>query len=216
MKKTQLRLAGLLLPAALILAAASPALGQLDARRRPRVSGPLELQVTRCKRRPVRVREGVAASARACIRFYRFTAENDPARDYGAIWLQVNVNARRRWCVATILADIPLPDGARMHARAPRSRRAARRRSVRTRLVVDAAGHARRRVGVIRRRYDLLAGRLRTRSLAGDVWRARWRGSSRRLFAVATGVEISWAEAREAPGRVSSRLRYEIHYRRRC
>ncbi len=192
---------------------AAPASAQIDAEDRPIVRGPLVQQLKQCKRKRVRVDGNLVAVAESCIRFLSFAPEKegDAARDYGAIWLQTTLDSRRKWCTTKIKGDIFVPRGARLHARAPRALFAAQRRSVRTKLKVDAAGHATGRAGVVRRVFSLLPRRLRGRRAAdGTVWRAAWRGSTKAKVAAASGIEVSWATADGPPAAVSSSLRYTL------
>ena len=208
---TSLLLAGLVAVPAPALAA------QMRARDRPVVRGPLRQETRHCKARDVRFDGRVVAVARSCIRLYRLRprVENDRARDYGAVWLQVTLDPRRRWCTEVVRSDIDVPLGSRMHARAPRSRFTERRRRVRTRLVVDARRTADRR-GVIHQGYALLPRALRSfRRSEGRVWRALWRGSTEATVAIASGIEVSWP-AGEPPDRVSSNLSYRLQRKASC
>ena len=201
-----------------LLAAPSTALAaQMTARDRPVVRGPLRQEIRRCRSREVRFEGRVIAEARSCIRLYRLRpgVDNHSARDYGAVWLQATLDPRRRWCAEKVRSDVDVPDGTRMHNRAPRSRFTDRRRRVRTRLVVDARGRADRR-GVIRQGYALLPRALRTSTRSdGRLWRAVWRGSTDATVAIATGIEISWP-AGEPPDRVSSNLAYRLQRKASC
>lgn len=207
----------LLLIVLALLAPAATALAQMQAQDRPTVRGSLHQEIKHCRSRRIRVQDRVIAVASSCIRFYKlsFRAEADERRNYGGIWLQATVDARRRWCTTTVKSDIDLPPGTAMHARAPKSRSTPDRKRVRTKLIVDARRQA-DTTSVIKQSYVLLPRALRTgRRSEGAIWRAAWRGSTRSAFAVASGIEVSWP-AGEAPTKVTSTLRYELRKRRRC
>ncbi|MFN2488579.1 MAG: hypothetical protein ABR529_02315 [Actinomycetota bacterium] len=212
----------LLLPLLLLglVASGAPSLArQLVAADKPRVSGPLTQGSKRCEARKERVNGRVIAVARSCLRFYSFDPafENNGRRDYGAIWLQVNIDSRRRWCATTVKADIIVPNGTKLHAREPKSFNARRRHKVKTKLVVDARNNASRE-GVIQKRFLLLPRTLRGRTRDdGRVWRTVWHGSSKRLFASASGIETSWPSEQDL-GDFTARaeLRYRIKKKPSC
>ncbi|CAN5653431.1 hypothetical protein BH24ACT26_BH24ACT26_20950 [soil metagenome] len=202
-----------------LLAPAAPASAQqMDARDRPRVTGPLTQRAKDCERKKERFRGHVIAVARSCVRFYalRSSDETNLARDYGAVWLQTTVDSRGAWCTTSVKSDIDVPAGTVRHGRAPQAFRTDGRRPVETRLRVDAQGHAAEN-GVLAKRFTLIR-----RSLTGDlrgngsVWRAVWRGSSKSAVASASGIEVSWPSADRPPSPVTSSLRYQLQKKGTC
>src|SRR5918992_2749523 len=161
---------GCLLPL-LVLGSLAPtpasAAQQLDAFDRPRVFGPLTLDTRKCGRRETTSVEGnIVASAKSCLHFYLLdeSAEANPRRNYGIVWVQTNVNARRNWCTTSARSAIDVPREARLHAHSPGRKRVSSRQQVLTRLVATAQDTA-LRVAKVRRYYllysDVLQGRTR-------------------------------------------------------
>ena len=207
---TTLVLGSLIIPSAATAA-------QMTAREAPSVRGPLRLAIKNCRARRVRFEGSVVGVTRSCIRMYRLRGgrENDAARDYGAIWLQVTVNPRAGWCVRAVKSDIGVPSGTTLHARRPRSRAADSRRGARTKLVVDARGRA-PIPGVIRQNYTLFPRSLRAfRTSEANAWRTVWRGSTGSTVGLPSGIEVSWREGRP-PERVNSNIGYELQRRAAC
>jgi hypothetical protein len=195
-----------------LLASPSANAEQLDARRDPRVSGPLSEVTQRCERKTEKSEGHIVLVARSCIRFYVFDPdkEADAKRDYGAIWLQTNVDSRRGWCATTVKSIIHIPPKAVSLVRRPRAVGGTVRRRYTTRLTLGANGKAAREAKIARsfvlypRRLE---GRLRRE---GRVFRAVWHGSRDNKLAFVSGVEISWRGDR--PGTVSSSLHYRINH----
>ena len=203
---------------ALLLPSAPAAARQIDARDRPRVSGPLDPRARDCKTRWERWRGRIIAVARSCVRFYRFRPgfETDTRRNYGVVWLQTTVDSRRSWCTSIVRSDIDIPLGARLHERAPDAFNARTARPVRTRLNVGARGFALERA-VVHKRFTLFPRRLRShRNAAARAWRTVWHGSTKAVVAAASGIAISWPQEAAPPSPVTSGLRYELRRTARC
>jgi hypothetical protein len=192
---------------------------QLDAFDRPRVFGPLTLETRNCGHRRTRNAEGdVVALAKSCLNFYLLdpTAETNSRRDYGIVWVQTNVNARRNWCTTSARGVIEVPRRARLHQHSPATKRVSSRRRVLTRLVATAQGSA-RRVAKISRRYLLYSNVLRGRPRdERRSFQIRWRGSSTAKLAFVSAIEVSWRSAQGPPKSVRSTLNYEVGFRRDC
>jgi hypothetical protein len=190
---------------------------QIDARDRPSVSGPLTRVIKQCTRERRRAPSGVViAVAKNCVFFYSFNParETNPRRDYGAIWLQTTLDAKRGWCAATTKSDIRVPRGSIPHARRPQAVRTGRRHWHRTVLVVDASDNALRN-GRIARWFVLFPRVLRGNTLdGGRLFRSVWRGSTARTVASASGLEISWRQAAGPPTTLKTKLAYLIRNKR--
>jgi hypothetical protein len=192
---------------------------QLDAFDRPEVIGPLTLDTRNCGRRETRSVQGdIVAFAKSCLHFYLLDdgAETNPRRNYGIIWVQTNVNARRNWCTTAARNVIDVPRKARLHAHSPRKKKVASRRNVLTRLVASAQDTA-RRVAKIRRDYllysDVLRGRTRDERRSFETL---WQGSSTKKLAFVSAIEVSWRSGQGPPQTVRSRLGYEVELIRNC
>lgn len=192
---------------------------QLDAFDRPRVFGPLKLDTRNCGHRRTRNAEGdVVALAKSCLNFYLLdpAAETNERRDYGVIWVQTNVNARRNWCATSVRGVIDVPRRARLHGHSPGTKRVSNRRRVLGRLVATAQDSA-RRVAKIRRRYLLYSDVLRGRPRDGRrSFQTRWTGSSTAKLAFVSAIEVSWRSRQGPPKSVRSTLSYEVRFRRNC
>jgi hypothetical protein len=192
---------------------------QLDAFDRPKVFGPLTLDTRNCGRRQTANTVGdVVAGAKSCLSFYLLdpAADINPRRDYGIIWVQTNVNARRNWCTTSVRGAIHVPRRARLHAHSPTTKRASGKRQVLTRLVATAQDPA-HRVAKIRRRYLLYSEVLRGRPRdARRSFQIRWRGSSTAKLAFVSAIEVSWRSGLGPPRSVRSTLNYQVHFGRDC
>ncbi|HEV3472567.1 MAG TPA: hypothetical protein VG408_05100 [Actinomycetota bacterium] len=192
---------------------------QLDAFDRPRVFGPLTLDTRDCGLQRTRNAEGdVVALAKSCLNFYVLEPENETnrRRDYGIVWVQTNVNARRNWCTTSVRGTIKVPRRARLHQHSPGTKRVSSRRRVLTRLVATAQDSA-RRVAKIRRRYLLYSDVLRGRPRDGRrSFQTRWRGSSTAKLAFVSAIEVSWRSGQGPPKSVRSTLNYQVLFRRNC
>jgi hypothetical protein len=193
---------------------ATAAIDQLDARDDPSVAGALELRKTQCQRREKSFGGELAAVAKACMRFYTLdpAAENDAARDFGAVWLQSNLDPKNGWCATAVFSDILLPEGANVHAKAPRGTIEIGRRKTRTtRLVIDAQGEADQNASLSQSAIVFprkITGSMRDQ---GTIFRTRWAGARARKLAFPSGVELSW-NAENPPGElaISFLLNYEL------
>ena len=190
---------------------------QLDAASAPISVGPLDIVTRRCVDESKRRRGRVIASALSCLRFYAFepSLERDEQRDFGVIWLQTNLNAKRRWCARVVKADIILPDGVTIVSGTPKDKNADEARTVRAKIKTDKE-LAIDVVGAVRARFLLYPRGLETSYRdAGQKLRLVWRGRERSKLGFAQGLELAWR--RQAPPSLfSSSLRYELRRQRRC
>ena len=188
---------------------AAPASAQLDARESPRVRGPLAFVNKVCDRRPERAGGRIIATSRSCLRFYAFdpAKENSSRRNFGVVWMQTNVNARRRWCATQVRSVINFPRRVRVLGTTPGDRTISSASLARARLRVDNATD---KPGTIQNNFKLFPRRLST-GLANQAtsFHAIWRGSTRRPLGFALGVELSW-RVNAGPPRVGSILNFTL------
>lgn len=188
---------------------------QLDARERPRVTGPLAFVNKVCDRRSERAGGRVIATSRSCLRFYAFDPgkENNSRRDFGVVWLQSNVNARTGWCATQVRSVIDFPRRVRTLGTTPGSHRSSNARRIRARLRVSNATD---KPGTIQNGFEMYPRRLLTGLVDQKTsFRATWRGSTRRALGFAQGVELSWRANAGAP-RVGSVLNFALARSRSC
>ena len=193
----------------------SSAGAQLDARERPRVTGPLAFVNKICDRRPEHAGGRLIATSRSCLRFYAYDPAKDdnPRQDFGVVWMQSNVNARRRWCVTQVKSVINFPRRTHILGTTPGGRRVSEARPTQARLRVSPAAD---KPATIQNGFKLYPQRLST-GLAnqGTSFHATWRGSTRRALGFALGVELSW-RANAGPPRVGSILNFALARSRSC
>ena len=200
---------------ALVIVFAPAALGaQMTAGDDPQVSGPLELEKKDCQRRTKSFNRDLAAVAKACLRFYSMApdGESDEDRNYGAIWLQSNLDAKNGWCTLEVTSDILLPKGVQVHARVPRGvTEISRVRTRATRLQVDAAGAAEEQA-TIRQEAIAYPRVIRTGIRQdGQVFRLKWKGATAKTLGFPSGLEVSWpSDNTSADLSISFSLNYEL------
>ena len=200
---------------ALVILAAPAAFGaQMKAGDDPQVTGPLELEKKDCQRRTKSFDGELAAVARACLRFYSLTpeGESDADRNYGAIWLQSNLDARNGWCTVGATSDILLPRGVEVHARVPRGLQEINRVGSRgTKLIVDAKGQA-EVPGSIKQEAIAYPKTIRTSMRQeGQVFRLNWKGATAKTLGFPSGIELSWpSDDASADLSISFSLNYEL------
>ena len=200
---------------ACLLVSIGPVGAQLDARERPRITGPLAFVSKDCERRVNRVGGRVIATSRSCLRLYAFdpARENNTSRNFGVAWMQSNVDARRRWCVKEARSVIGFPRNVRVLGTTPGDRDASRTHLIRARLHIDNAAE---QAATIQNAFRLYPRLLRTRTMNdGTSFRATWRGSTRRALGFALGVELSWPEG-AGPPRTGSLLDFTLRRSGSC
>lgn len=195
--KTRLRLAVLIAAAVLAYPSAAGA-QQMDATDDPTVGGPLSTDAAlhACKRKREKAAGGkFVARFEICSTVYLFDPDEEDSTksDYGAYWVQVNVDATRRWCTRSVKIIVPLPEF--VHAKAPRpgSRVRGANKKHTTKLEVDAQDHT-STPARIKNSFTLRPKKLRSELVSdGDKFRLTWTGSTARKLAYAAGIELSWA-----------------------
>ena len=200
---------------ACLLVPIGPVGAQLDARERPRITGPLAFVSKNCERRVDRVGGRVIATSRSCLRLYAFDPgrENNTRRNFGVAWMQSDVDARKRWCATEARSVIEFPRRVRILGTTPRNRDASRSHLIRARLRVDNAVDE---VATIQNAFRLYPRALRTRTMNdGTSFQATWKGSTRRALGFALGVELSWTEE-AGPPRTGSLLGFTLRRSGSC
>lgn len=206
------------LTAALVVALASPAAGQLDARTEPVVSGPLTAlgDGKKCRATKYEVEGEVVARAKICLFLYAFDpeSEDDGERDYGVMWAQTNVDTGGGWCAFRVHTEIYIPEDMPMHAKVPRAQEIAKRKKVTWTLKVDAEGHAAEAASVKKGLTlfpDALSrSRRMDESSGSDLVRVTWRGQTAEKLGFVSGFEVSWPEDDGPPDAVPFRVEYPI------
>lgn len=207
MKKSVLIVTALALALTPLSAAA-----QLNPGDRPNRTGPLRYfdvyDGPDCKRGKFRSNSGqVTSKYKFCTYFYRYRPglDNNPNRDYGAIWFSTRVNPTNGWCADRVKSKLGVNiRGARsVHNQAPNATiiRSSGPKSVRTRLVVDANGGG-TRPGVLKQRWThypqiTRIGKFRRNGFA--FLRLDWNGRTKKTVAFAGAFEMSWTEAKPPP-----------------
>jgi len=196
------------------IALPAPASAQLDARERPRVTGPLAFVNKDCDRRLERAGGRIIATSRSCLRFYAFdpAEENSPRRNFGVVWMQSDVDARRRWCTTQVRSVINFPRRVRVLGTTPGDGTSSNAHLARARLRVNNATD---KPGTIQNNFKLYPRRLSTGLANPTSFHAVWRGSTRRPLGFALGVELSW-QANDGPPRFGSILDFALARSRSC
>ena len=203
--------------AALVVALASPAAGQLDARTEPVVTGPLTAlgDGKKCRATKYEVEGEVVARAKICLFLYAFDPEkeDDADRDYGVMWAQTNVDTGSGWCAFKVHTEVYIPEDMPMYAKVPRAQEIAKRKKVVRKLAVDAEGHAAEEASV--KKGLTLYPRSLSRSRRGaedgpDLVRVTWQGETAQKLGFVSGFEVSWPEADGPPDAVPFRVEYPI------
>lgn len=195
---------------------ASAATEQMGAAQAPEVSGELELANDNCRKQQEKFEGEVVATGKTCLWIYTYdpTAETDEARNYGVVWLQSNVNAKRRWCASKVLSDVDLPNDIRVESRAPLRLDVNRRKTYKTVLRPTADGNAAQTAEdtKITQTQVLYPQSVRTRVVdKGNLFRLKWEGSRDEKLGFASGAEISWVDdPNDDPGGISFALNYDL------
>jgi len=197
-----------LLPLATAVALLVPAAAfaaQLEANDPPKRDGPLSTSpsLRSCKKRTERTKGGSAiAYFKVCTRYYEFDRdqETDSNTNYGAFWVQANVDATNGWCARSAKVELSYSRGVRNKAPKPGStERAKQRERFTTKLIVDTDGHSAAEAS-LKNSFTLLPGKLRSKMVGnGKTYRLRWEGRSKNKTALAAGLELAWPEDGEAP-----------------
>jgi hypothetical protein len=165
---------------------------QLNASEDPTKKGPLAKDGGECDRDRARSGGELAARSKSCSDVYSFNPlfEDKERRDYGAVWLQANVDTEPGWCARSTTMEIKVPRGVRIEGRTPPYKRVEDPERVRARIVVDAGGTADQN-GVLKNTFRLYPRRLKP-DVDGRTLTVNWKGNTPKKLGFALGVEISW------------------------
>lgn len=174
---------------------------QLDATENPTKKGPLARDGGRCDRDRARAGGQLAAISKSCSDVYSFNPlmEDKANRDYGAVWLQAEVDTEPGWCARETTMKIKVPRGVRIEDRTPSYKRVDDPERVRARIAVDADGTADEK-GVLKNHFRLYPVRIKP-DVDGRVLTVHWRGNTPRTLGFALGVEVSWNAEEGFPNR---------------
>lgn len=185
----------------LVLGTALPAFGgQLEASNRPQKSGPLSYDGAGyggpdCQSEKARFEGEVVARYQTCSFFYRFDSafEGNAERDFGALWLQTEVDPEHGWCASEVTAKLELRGGsARVQEATERTASPSGSKKITAKLRVDAAGGA-TEPGKLRNDFKLYPGEFSSDFRGkNDRLRIRWDGATQRTVALAGGIALSW------------------------
>lgn len=188
----------------LLLLQSPAAAAQLDAKDAPKLNGPLTTTpgLRSCTRQTERTDGGqVIAYFKVCTRYYEFDPdkENDSDSNYGAFWIQANINASNGWCARSAKIDLTYSGGVRNKAPKPgTTERAKHRERFTTKLIVDTDGHSTGDAS-IKNSFSLLPGKLRASRPRSGKFRLEWRGKTANKLALVSGLELSWPQGGNAP-----------------
>lgn len=209
--------------ALVVLLIAAPALAaQTKAHDRPHKTGPLALTDQKCARRDQDRGGRRIAAVISCLRFYRMnpSAESNPKRDYGILWLQSNVDAMAGWCATTVTSEITVPPQTNVNASAPaRAIHASRTKHATTKVTSDGGGTA-SRPGSISQGFTMYPNMEQTSfrtTNAGRVFTLKWSGSTAHKLGLVSGVAISWRTSVGPPKSITFRVgRYTFEKKASC
>ncbi|MGH2753343.1 MAG: hypothetical protein ACRDLB_02815 [Actinomycetota bacterium] len=211
-----MRMRRVALPLVLVALMAIPAdaADQLDARDAPETTGPLEAGEKGCDGGTEKHEGEVVARVRLCYRLFLVNVEeeDDEERDFGAIWLQSTVDAKRGWCTTAVRTSALVSSDGTIHARTPSRRITAKRaRSVTRGLKIDAQGAL---ADAAKISQDFIVYPKRTvpslNALGdGERFKLTWKGSTARPLGFAMGAELSWAQADGSP-QIDPKLTYDF------
>jgi len=185
------------------------ATAQLNPGTKPTKSGPLQYSgIYRgpdCRKGKFRSNGGqVTSNFKFCTYFYRYdpAQDNNPSRNFGAIWLSTKVDPTNGWCADRVKSKLGVDtSGPRaVHNRAPKARaiRSSGAKRVRTRLVVDANGGGSQR-GVLKQRWTHLPQATTIKKFQKNGFAnllLDWNGRTKKTVAFAGAFEMSWTGAR--------------------
>lgn len=198
---------------------AVPAVGQLDARSEPAVTGPLTAfgDGKRCRATKYEVDGETVARAKICLFLYSYDAgsEDDDERDYGVMWAQTNVDTAGGWCAVRVHTEVYIPAEMPIHAKVPQAQDVPKRKKVAWTLRVDAEGHAAEKAtvkkGLTLFPRSLSRSRRADETYEGsDLVRVSWKGQTAAKLGFVSGFEVSWPEEDGPPDAVPFRVEYPI------
>lgn len=188
--------------------------GQMAARDKAVLDGPIDLTSTGCSPDKDRNKKGrVVATAEACIFFYSVPPSQDSSdsRNFGALVLQGEVDARKGRCIETVKTAISVPDGMRLEGSAPTGKTNINRSK--KLIPVDL------RVGTqnqipnfthLHQSFYAYEGSLTSKAADGGKRRILiWKGSTRKPQAFAVALAVSWKAGGQIPSLDSSNGSFE-------
>jgi len=188
---------------------------QMNPRSKPTTVGPLTFDGTTyagpdCKDGKFR-RNGdtgrVTSKWTFCTYFYRYSTaqDNNPNRDFGAMWLATRVNPTNGWCVRRAISQLGVQTSGSGNVlkRAPQGSRlgAQRSRQVRTRLVVNAGGSASTE-SILRKNWTLHRGEVKIRKFKREGFtniQLNYGGPTKKTASFAAAFEMSWPQGGNPP-----------------
>ena len=188
------------------------ATAQMNPSTKPTKRGPLQYsgiyKGPDCKEGKFKSNGGqVTSNYKFCTYFYLYdpAQDNNPGRNFGAMWLSTRVDPTNGWCVDRVKSRLGVDtSGSKaVHNRAPKRKviRSSGAQRVRTRLVVDANGGGSQR-GVLRQRWTHFPQVTRiTRFKKGGFTNLllNWNGRTKKTVAFAGAFEMSWTRAKPPP-----------------
>ena len=172
-----------------------------------------------CKKGKFRSNGGqVTSNYKFCTYFYRYdpAQDNNPSRNYGAMWLSTRVDPTNGWCVDRVKSRLGVDtSGPRsVHNRAPKAKviRSGGGKKVQTRLVVDADGGGSQR-GVLKQKWTHLPQITKIKKFTQSGFAnllLDWNGRTKKTVAFAGAFEMSWTGS--APPSIFPQLR-ALHVR---
>lgn len=172
--------------------------GQLKANHEAVEDGPAAFQTKGCDSAKDRNKKGrVVATAKACTFVYTVPPADDLSdnRNFGAVFIQSQVDAKRNWCVEKVKTEIRVPGGARLEGTAPTKKISPNNRKL-TEVTLRVGDTTQvESVSRLRQSFYTYPGELRTLSRdGGDRKILVWKGSTRKSQAFALAIAISWNE----------------------
>lgn len=181
---------------------------QLNPGTQPAKRGPLkysdDYKGPDCRKGKFRSNGGqVTSSYKFCTFFYTYNPDkdNNPNRDYGAMWFATRVNPRNGWCADRVKSKLGVQTSGNgsVHNRAPRAKafRSSDAKTVRTKLVVDANGNG-SKTATLQRKWTHFPDKTRITKFKRDGFtnlKLDWNGRTKRTVAFAGAVEMSWSGA---------------------
>lgn len=172
--------------------------GQMKAGHVAIQDGPIDFRTKGCdsvKDRNARGR--VIATAKACTFVFTVDPSDDLSdeRDFGSLWIQSQVDARKNWCIDKVKTEIRVPDGARLEGVTQKGKMTNKRRKLaRANLRIGEPGQM-ATSGLLKNLFYVYPGEMfrRTRD-GGDRQMLIWKGSTRKPQGFALGLSISWLE----------------------
>ncbi|MPZ90836.1 MAG: hypothetical protein GEU68_04260 [Actinobacteria bacterium] len=218
--RTPGRTLGALLLALGILLAYSPV---AEARKPPKKTGPLNLDVRKCGRQTFRTRVNgrreVVAKTETCLLLYNYDplSEDNAERDYAIAWVQARIEPRGAWCATKVWSDLGVSRGTKIHKHVPaRNFSMKKSRRVLVKLASLANGFGEEKGALREKRWFHPRKWRHSKSTVrrSRIFTQRWTGQRGRPLNLTSGAEVSWDV--EDPPTYASGLRYDFERRGRC